>query len=279
MTLRVETVQANKASELWNPIQYVNRQTENQITIGDEISIGGEHFYVVSSDQNETVLLSKYNLLVGNVYELESTWTYIKSLSESDTGYGLQNETAKGYVNRSTHRIGTVGFSGTNYWDNSVYECIGTSCSNTGTGGLLSDYTTNGASYSGSPYPDVYRSNIGNTIAPNYAYGSTWGYVQNNGYTIAYYVEGYKDKLIELGAPSAIVGRLLTYEEGQTIINGSTNPLKSHLYDSTYWLGSARGNFGIWRVSSDGSFDNVLFPDDGSNGVRPAIEIPTDIIH
>ena len=47
-------------------IHYVNRQVEGQITPGDIIGIGEtEDFYVVSSNQEKTVLIAKSNLLVG----------------------------------------------------------------------------------------------------------------------------------------------------------------------------------------------------------------------
>ena len=43
-------------------ITYVNRQNEGSITAEDEVAIGEEHFYVVSSDNTNTVLLAKYDL-------------------------------------------------------------------------------------------------------------------------------------------------------------------------------------------------------------------------
>ena len=56
-------------------ITYVNRQNEGSITVGDEVAIDTEHFYVISSDSTNTVLLAKYNLLVGDVYNKNgSNW-------------------------------------------------------------------------------------------------------------------------------------------------------------------------------------------------------------
>ena len=50
-------------------IRRVYTQNEGQITPGDIIGIGEtEDFYVISSNQEKTVLLAKYNLLVGNDY-------------------------------------------------------------------------------------------------------------------------------------------------------------------------------------------------------------------
>ncbi len=188
-------------------------------------------------------------------------------------GYGLQSEIAKGYNNvDSTHRIGVVAFSGKGYWDNAEYKCNGISCSPTGTGGLKSEYAnaSNAAgttSYT-SPYPYVYRSNIGNDVEPQYTYGSPWGYAQDNGYTIAYYVEHYAGTLKGLGAPNTITGRLLSYEEA----NSLSSTIKGNW---SYWLGSGFDS-GYVRSVYSGSIDYPFaFWSVNNIGVRPAIEIPT----
>jgi len=308
LTFTVETIQASAYDELWKPIRYVNRQLEGEITVGDEVRIDTEHFYVVSSNQNETVLLSKYNLLVGDVWNYEydevndsQIYTLNKTLSSSDTGYGLQNSTARGWVDlesgeTTTRLIGTVPFSGTNYWDNSVCEYTGTNSSCTGTEGLLSEYSQNGETYWSNPhntnYPYVYRNNIENSIVPNIVYHPTYGYgaVQNNGYTIAYYVENYINTLKALGAPSTINGRLLSQEEATSLgcsgsdhycspvddINNPTNgTAASWVYSTSYWLGSAYDNLSLWVARSGGNFYSDIFNDDNYYGVRPVIVINT----
>ena len=97
-------------------ISFENRQTENEVTVGDEIKIGTEHFYVISSDANETVLLAKYNLLVGDVFEqVDSVWTKVKTMDSSNTeGYGLQSSTARAY-DQTNLRVGIVPFCGLAY--------------------------------------------------------------------------------------------------------------------------------------------------------------------
>ena len=306
LTFTVETIQANAYDTLWpNPITYINRQVAGEITTGDELAIDSEHFYVVSSDSNNTVLLAKYNLLVGDVFDYDSNanpyYSLNKTLSNSDIGYGLQNSTAKGWIpleeNETTAQyIGIVGFSGTNYWDSSVCQNTGTNWSCTGTSGLLPEYSQNGETYWSNPhntnYPYVYRSNIGNSIAPNIVYSPTSGYglLQNNGYTISYYVENYINTLKGLGAPSTINGRLLSQEEATSLgcsesdyrcspVDDSNNPTNgtaaSWVYSTTYWLGSAYGNNGVWNVNSDGYLGLSYFYYDNSYGVRPVIEIPT----
>ena len=257
------------------PIKYVNRQNEGQITVNDEIAIGSEHFYVISTNTTNTVLLSKYNLLVGDVYNKSgSNWSYTKSLSSSDSGYGLQSSSAKGEYSGGTDRTGIVAFSGKGYWNTAEYVCNGTSCNPTGSAGLKSEYanSANAAGNTGNysqPYPYVYNSSM-STAAPTYTQGSPWGYAQNTGYTIAYYVERYVNILKSLGAPSNTTGRLLTYEEA----NSLSSTIKGNF---SYWLGYAvSGTTGrglYWDHFGDSNFWSVC-----SLGVRPVIEVPTNVI-
>ena len=262
-------------------ITYVNRQNAGQITAGDEVAIDTEHFYVVSSDSTNTVLLAKYNLLVGDVYNTDgSTWSYTKTLSSSDSGYGLQSESAKGYYSGGTDRTGVVAFSGKGYWDN--YNCVwsgsGSATTCPGTAGLKSEYANASnaegktGSYS-SPYPYVYNSTM-SSIAPSYGTytlsGNTWRAAQDNEYTIAYYVEGYVNILKGLGAPNDIEGRLLTYEEATSL----SRTVKGNW---SYWLGSAY-NYNNVRHVIGGNFDYSSFWFVTSYGVRPVIVVSTSDI-
>ena len=262
-------------------IQYVNRQNAGQITAGDEVSMGSEHFYVVSSNSTNTVLLAKYNLLVGDVFErIDGTWTFT-TLSSSDPGYGLQSERAKGEYGSSTDRTAVVAFSGKGYWDNA--NCVWNGTSNgdicSGTAGLKSEYanSVNAAGKTGaytSPYPYVYNSSM-SSIAPSYGIytnsSSTWRGAYDNGYTIAYYVEGYVNRLKSLGASNNITGRLLTYEEASSL----SSTVKGNW---SYWLGNAGrsdyvGNVYSGIINNAGNYwyDYVI-------GVRPVIEIPTSLM-
>ena len=292
LTFTVETVQANKASELWNTIKFVNRQNQNSITVGDEIRIGSEHFYIVSSDSNKTSVLAKYNLLVGDIFDYDDDTgyvTYVKTLSSSDTGYGLQNSEAKGWVDLESGEtiaryVGSVPFSGINYWGGRQCGYTNGHWGCTGTEGLLPEYAINGASYSGSPYPNVYRSNMNEeAVLMQYAQYPPY-HVENNGYTIAYFVEQYKDRLNELGAPNTIVARLLTEEEAVSLgcddyyayCKGFSSTAPTWLYTGTYWLGSAWMDNIVWNIRTDGKMElDYTYSNYESMGVRPVIEIPT----
>lgn len=86
-------------------------------TVGSEVAIGDEHFYIISNTDGKIAMLSKYNLYVGN----ECT----SSSSSSCTPYGeeatgIQDETMKGLVSNQQSRNGTTPFSSTNYWSSTV---------------------------------------------------------------------------------------------------------------------------------------------------------------
>ncbi len=261
-------------------LTYVNRQNAGSITVGDEVAIDTEHFYVISSDSTNTVLLAKYNLLVGDVYETSnggSTWTFTKTLSSSDIGYGLQSENAKSYYAGGTDRTGVVAFSGKGYWDNAncVWSGSGSSSTCLGTAGLKNEYTnsSNTAGKTGqyeTPYPYVYNSAMSATVSSYTAYNNPWRAAQDNGYTIAYYVEIYVGTLKSLGTPNTITGRLLTYEEASSL----SSTIKGTW---SYWLGSADSSSHVRNVTG-GSAENDALWRNNSSGVRPVIEVPTSSI-
>ena len=263
-------------------LTYINRQNSGQITSGDEVAIDTEHFYVVSSDSTNTVLLAKYNLLVGDVYNKSGdTWSFTKTLSSSDTGYGLQSESAKGYYgNSATDITGVVAFAGKGYWDNA--NCVGSNVSTSilcpETAGLKSEYSNpsnpSGTTTYTSPYPYVYDSSMSNISVSYMTYPSSsgnWRGALDNGYTIAYYVEEYVDILKGLGAPSTITGRLLTNEERNTL----SSTVKGTW---SYWLGSTNGSSSVMHVYRGGASSVSGFRDGRYFGVRPVIVVSTSDI-
>ncbi|MDO4996518.1 MAG: InlB B-repeat-containing protein [Bacilli bacterium] len=104
LTVELKYNQADSNSKERTHLEYVNRQTTGVISVGDEIAIDTEHFYVVSSDEDKTVLLAKYNLNVG-AYTV-------------DGELGIQNENAKGYTIESEPRSSTIAFSNISYFSN-----------------------------------------------------------------------------------------------------------------------------------------------------------------
>ena len=279
-----ETVQADKYKEVWHTnvditertqaITFVSRQNEGQITPGDVVGIGEtEDFYVLSTNPTTTVLLAKYNLLVGNSYGERTL-----------PGYGLQSEEAvAGYAwaGETFVRYGWVNFSYTNYW----YE-----------NNLISPYNENNTIYydtnnyeyrnrtnNSTAYPYVYDNRF--LTAPDFTTPFDWetktGWYYEPGYSIAYYVEQYKNTLISMGAPSTITGRLLTYEEAEANKDLGKNGYDSVIYNGimTYWLGTAYDEDSAYVAVGEYNYITDFTYDGQDAGVRPVIEIPTSELH
>ncbi len=250
----------------------------NKKNIGDEVVVANEPFIVVNSDCTKTILLAKYNLYVGsNVrYNSADDIDLIHAITSSDTGYGMQNENAKGYVSTSNEYIGNVAFSGKGYWDSGECKYIGNGVECNESSGLLSKYN---GSYSDNNYPNVYDKNY-STVLPNIIWREDSGHTSSNDYSVSYYVEEYVNKLKSLGAPNTIEGRLLTQEEAVSLgcdsINKNCNNAYSWVSTSSYWLSSASSKEFIWDIDSTKKFsENGVFSDTNSIGVRPVIEINT----
>ena len=231
-------------------ITIVTQTEEGKIQTGDELAIGTEHFYVVSSDENDTVLLAKYNLNVGNNTQPEE---YGK--------IGMQNSMAIGYnSNTSTSVNGyfpaTVPFSKNSYWTGKVGEGL-----------------TYPGNYNGPDFPNVYDINY-------------VGELGTDNYSIAYYVEQYKEKIEGIGV-NDIDARLLTDQEAVGLgclanNTSSTCPIEtdenSFITGTSFWLSSARSEGGVRIISSSGTFTSFTSGYDSYYGVRPVIVVNTDDI-
>lgn len=303
-----------------NNINFVNRKEVNKISIGDEISIGSEHFYVINSNDNKTSLLSKYNLYSGFILDIKKeneceeegyisdpeypecyineTEVFNKEITSSDNGYGLQNKNALGYNENANQLIGVVPFSEAYYW-------------------WYSDNIKEPANFETNSMNDIYDKTL-NKVAPkinsDFESVNDWinetNYAPNyDGYSIAYYVEGYVDKLKTLGAPSNISGRLLKRDEAislgcnEKIINSEINAYKEGscsknnsdeeesitgnaypwVFSSSYWLGSAdmSGSHSngidftrVYVIDASGNFSSSYYTD-YNYGIRPVIDIDT----
>lgn len=224
-------------------------------------------------ENGKSILLAKYNLLVGDVisyYANENTYTFEETLTPSHNGYGLQNVEAKGYVYGESSMIvpyvGVVPFSGTNYWDNSVCEYSGTTCVCTGEEEYKSEYTENTEN---DAFPNVYNSSL-SSVAPSINHTNGYGLAQNNGYTIAYYVEAYINRLEING-----IGRLLTIDEHDSIEASGGTKYMATSNGTSYWLGSAYDYNGVWQEIAEGGTIGVRFALARLGGVRPVIVVDT----
>ena len=217
----VTYIQADETAKEKKYIQRVTMQVDDAITAGDEVKIGTEHFYVVSSNEEETVLLTKYNLNVGT-----------NTQSEEYGKIGLQNSKALAWRSDTSSTNGgypaTVDFSKDDYWVDSV------------TGTLSVNY--------GTEYPaNVYDPE-------NYS-----GMPGEDNYSIAYYVLLYEKELENLGANIKDIRLLTKTEASEFVINnrtklyetsfwlGSVDSSESNYISSVYAVGAITQNGHSWH--------------------------------
>lgn len=229
-------------------INYVNRQVDGQITIGDEIAIGDEHFYVVNTNSSKTAVLAKYNLYVGDI--MASDFSEHETISTTDAKYGKQDPLAIGSKSGLSQFYGVVAFSGAQYWTSSQYA-------------------------------NAYDSSR-STVAPEYTYNQTGGTAQDNGYTIAYYVEQYLTSLKTAGAPDTMTARLLLKTEAEALgceeLWMCENAQYSWVYATSFWTGSVVPDAGtntIGFIHTNRQYEANVFRKDNQFGVRPVIVLDT----
>ena len=224
-------------------------KTKDNLEVGDEICILDQCFNFLHYDgtnNEDIVMLSKYNLKVGNIYD--SSWNKTGEYTSSDPEYGKQSSEARGYVSGASSYNGAVAFSATNYW------------------------------YDERSYPtDVYD-------AVNYKTEPDFSTTCNNstncwdtpGYSVAYYVDNYKTILTGYGVTIKDARLLKYFEATDSSIGCSYSagcPTDSFITNTSFWLGSASKDDAVWRVRSGGSFDYSSFNFNIYLGVRPVIVI------
>ena len=98
---------------------YPKGKTKTTVEIGDIVTIGTEDFYVIktaATNNDDLVLLSRYNLKVGNI--CNNNYLKIGEYTSSDPGYGFQSREAKGWGPGNFN--GTIAFTDENYWVSST---------------------------------------------------------------------------------------------------------------------------------------------------------------
>ena len=112
---------------------------------GDIVKIDTEEFYVVKHDGDDLVLLTHYNLKVGNNYD--KYLTKIGEYTSSDSEYGIQSSDARGFVSGSSSN-GLLSFSTTNYWDGKIGNIYpGNYCSSSSETNCAYVYDSNSSLY------------------------------------------------------------------------------------------------------------------------------------
>lgn len=232
-------------------------KTINNLALGDELCLNDQCFNFIKYEGNDVVMLAKYNLKVGDNYNgttLTAAFTKIGNYSSADSGYGLQDSQVRGWVNGDTTHYGIVDFSKTNYWDNSGSPK---------------------STYPGSYYPSVDFPYAYDPV--NYA-----GAPGTNTYSVAYYVEQYKTKLINDYHASIKDARLLKMSEvtdpsiGCVVIPGQfscpTTGSGVFLFNTSFWFGSVGASNMVLIILTNGALDGGGY-NSSVVGVRPVIVV------
>ncbi len=213
--------------------------TLSNIQVGDLVGYQTEQFYVIGIDGNNVKLLSRYLINVGNHQNQNVT----SGLQSAKLGYtrpsltsGPKNYRYKAEDEGPYSYYGAVPFSSSNYWwDN-----------NNGT--WVSPYTEN-------------------------------SFVYNENASISNYVNGYVQTLQTMGL-DVTNGTLMSVQEfgslceNDNILNDyDYSYCPSYLFETTYWLGSAKGNNDVWNVFADDNLISNDYSNGSSFGVRPVITV------
>ena len=226
-------------------VVYPEGKTKDTVVTGDLVKIGTEEFYVVKNDGDNLILLSRYNLKVGNInysYGLK-----IGEYSSSDSGYGLQSSEARAQVPYGGNYLvsetyyGTINFSDESYWSMKV----------------------------GTVYP-------GDFCISNMYMGFPCAYVYDSNSKIYPYVNNYKSYLERQGV-TIKEARLLKLEEAYELgCSGAwrCDGAPSFVIETSYWLGNPFNDRYFWFITSSGGFgSSEIYSNDYSFGIRPVIVI------
>ncbi len=255
-------------------INNLYQKEEGYLSSGDQIQIGNtEQFYVVSSNENQTVLLARYTLHVGEVYEDRLR---TKTLTEDDFGYGLQHKKPSyNHAGGTIESIGMVPFSGKQYWldeNNNIIEQYGSTNISPMVGINIYDNTYNS---------ELYEIDENSLNENGECLEGSCKTIAND-YSVAYFVNKYVERLEDMGL-EVEEGRLLKDTEAATLGCGTGNSNYAFcpqtinwLYYDQFWIDGLY-SMGWPRVLSRHQMESKEYNKIVA-GVRPVIVIDTSLI-
>jgi len=130
----------------FNPVKYPSGKTKETVVTGDLVTIGTQEFYVVKHSGDDLILLSHYNLNVGDYKKASAP----EGIQDSE----IRGGTALVY---DIPQYGAVAFSNTNYWDGKVgTDYSGNYCTDFSSGQTCAYvYDSNSILY---PYVENYKT-------------------------------------------------------------------------------------------------------------------------
>lgn len=236
-------------------------------TVGSEVCISDQCFYVIDNDGEKVTMLAKYNLHVGNVATSAASSTNYNSIDYKVSNLANVNNSA--YVLPLAPPIGSTTTI-------TPLESP-TGIQNVDAKGKDAEFPYIGVEkFSTNNYWYIYQGNSMPKLNPNY--GSSYpAYIYDSNSLLYNYIENYKNYLTSFDV-NIFDARLIKSEEVENLgcNMSSCDDAPEWLYSTSYWTGSLSGVLLFYAVKYDG----ILNPDETSNsydyGVRPVIEIPID---
>ena len=234
-------------------------------TVGSEVCISDQCFYVIDNDGEKVTMLAKYNLHVGY-----SVTNPVSSTSYSSNDYKVSNLT---YVNNSAY---VLPLAPPNLDSNATITTLEspTGIQSVDAKGMTENYPYIGViRFSESMY---WRKSIDGVLSLIPSYGTSYpAYIYDSNSLLYNYVENYKNYLIDFGV-NVSDARLIKYEEindlGCTMLSCANAP--EWVYSTSYWTGTVNGPAWFYAVDYDGSISSEVDAYSYDFGVRPVIEIP-----
>ena len=241
LTFTIQTVQYDQYQNVWNTnVEITEKPKIVVLPTGvdkDSLTLGDE--VCIEGETTECFNFIRYD---GDDVVLLAKWNLNVGDNPKGTATNLQNSSVIG-ENYPYQSYGTVAFSNNRYWFN------------------VETYQVN--SKYGTSFPaEVYDIDYSDASGTNYS--------------VAYYVENYKNILLGYGAPIKAI-RLLTNNEAYDNIgcgqSGWYCPTDGFITNTTFWLGSAYSDSDLYVIYRNGDYDMGYYSSSGSIGVRPVIVI------
>lgn len=211
-------------------------------TVGSEVCISDECFYVMSSTDDTVTMLAKYNLYVGAKYDPTKSSDKLTYYGDEATGKQDSKMLGVDVATQNTQvREGVDIFSTSNYWDDGSLK------SQYGPSYPAYVYDSNSSIY---PYVENYKTYLG-SVGVNLAEARLINY----------------QELLNLGCPDAF-----TYEDANAVYC-KDGGAPGWLYSTSYWTGISPEKDYIYRISNSSAFNLAHYPTVNNFGVRPVITI------
>ena len=237
-------------------------------TVGSEVCISDQCFYVIDNDGEKVTMLAKYNLHVGNV-----ATSIVSSTSYNSMDYTVSNLSN---VNNSAYVLPLALPGGVTEYNIAPLDSP-TGLQNSNAKGMDAEFPYIGVEkFSTKFYWRIIQGNSMLTLDPNY--GTSYpAYIYDSNSSLYSYIENYKVYLKSMDV-DILNARLIKYEELQDLNCSfdSCSAAPEWLYSSSYWTGSLSDVMYLYTVQYNGIVNPDISLGSYDYGVRPVIEIPID---